>query len=149
MIRQFIILGFYAVGILLLSTSCSPAVYYSQVNSAPTKNARAGKTADGQVIEGTASYYAQKFHGRKTASGEIYDMNKLTAAHRDLPFGTWIDVKNLENGKSVRVRVNDRGPFMADRILDLSLQAAKELDMIRKGTASVQIIILTENNNNL
>ena len=91
---------------------------------------------------GYTSYYAHKFHGRPTASGEIYDMNGLSAAHRELPLGTIIRVTHLSNGKSVVVKVNDRGPFVGDRILDLSLGAAKKLDMVKEGVARVKIEIV-------
>lgn len=91
---------------------------------------------------GYTSYYAHKFHGRPTASGEIYDMNGLSAAHRELPLGTIIRVTHLGNGKSVVVKVNDRGPFVEGRILDLSLGAAKKLDMVNEGVARVKIEIV-------
>ncbi|MDX1905061.1 MAG: septal ring lytic transglycosylase RlpA family protein [Thermonemataceae bacterium] len=94
---------------------------------------------------GMASYYAGKFHGRKTASGEIYDKNKLSAAHRTLPFGTMLKVTNLKNNKSVIVKVTDRGPFAHARIIDLSQAAAQNIDMIRSGTAKVQIETVGEN----
>ena len=88
------------------------------------------------------SYYADDFHGKKTASGEKFDMHAMTAAHRTLPFGTRIRVTNLENGKSVVVRVNDRGPFAEGRILDLSLAAAKKLEMTGKGTVKARVEVL-------
>jgi len=94
------------------------------------------------VLEGVASYYADQYNGRPTASGETYDMNDLTAAHRTLPFGTRLAVTNVSNGKTVEVRVNDRGPFKAGRIIDLSLEAARRLDMITPGTARVTLRIL-------
>ncbi|MGP1362605.1 MAG: septal ring lytic transglycosylase RlpA family protein [Bacteroides sp.] len=91
--------------------------------------------------EGQASYYADKFHGRSTASGEKYDKTLFTCAHMTLPYGTNLKVTNLENGKSVVVRVNDRGPFSPNRIIDLSKAAAETLDMITKGLAKVRIEI--------
>jgi len=94
------------------------------------------------VIEGISSYYGPKFHGRLTASGEVFDMHQLTAAHKTLPFGTRIRVTNLDNNKQVVVIINDRGPFVKDRILDLSLGAAKKIDLIQSGTAKVKIEIL-------
>ncbi len=94
------------------------------------------------TLEGIASYYADDFNGKKTANGETYDMNGLTAAHRSLPFGTKVRVTNLDNGKQVVVRINDRGPFQLSRIIDLSLGAAKELDMIAKGTAKVKLEVI-------
>jgi rare lipoprotein A len=96
----------------------------------------------GSQLEGVASYYADEFHGRKTANGETYDMNALTAAHRTLPFNSLVRVTNRENGKAVVVRINDRGPFKADRVIDLSLAAAKVLGMIPRGTASVTIDVV-------
>jgi len=94
------------------------------------------------VEEGTASYYADEFNGRKTSNGEIYDMNALTAAHQTLPFNTRVKVTNLSNGRSVVVRINDRGPFKDQRIIDLSLEAAKSIGMIGPGTARVRIEVL-------
>ena len=91
---------------------------------------------------GLASYYGHKFHGRPTASGEIFDMNGISAAHRELPLGTVIRVTHLGNGRSLKLKVNDRGPFIDNRILDLSLGAAKRLDMIEEGVAKVKIEIL-------
>ena len=88
---------------------------------------------------GVASYYAHKYHGRTTASGERFDMNDLTAAHKTLPFGTRVRVTNLDNGKSVTVRVNDRGPFVKGRVIDLSLAAAKKVDMVHAGLANVEV----------
>ncbi|SNZ11352.1 rare lipoprotein A [Persephonella hydrogeniphila] len=90
-----------------------------------------------EVIKGYASYYGKKYHRRKTASGEIYNMYDYTAAHRFLPFGSIIVVKNLKNGKKVKVRINDRGPFVRGRVLDLSYVAAKKLGMIRDGIVPV------------
>ncbi len=90
---------------------------------------------------GLASYYGKKFHGRKTANGETFNMYKLTAAHRVLPLGTMIKVTNLENGRWVEVKVNDRGPFIEGRILDLSFAAGLELEMVKSGTAKVMIEI--------
>jgi rare lipoprotein A len=89
-----------------------------------------------------ASYYAHEFNGRTTASGETFNMNELTAAHKTLPFNTRVRVTNLDNGRDVIVRVNDRGPFVDDRIIDLSLEAAKRIGMIGAGTAKVTLEIL-------
>ncbi|MEE9224609.1 MAG: septal ring lytic transglycosylase RlpA family protein [Bacteroidota bacterium] len=100
-----------------------------------------------EVQEGIASYYAEKFHGRTTSNGEVFDMYKFTAAHRSLPFGTKVRVKNLENGRQVIVRINDRGPFKLDRIIDLSYAAAKQLQMMGPGTAKVQLEIIEMGDN--
>ena len=90
----------------------------------------------------TASFYAEKFHGKRTSNGEIFNMNDLTCAHKSLPFNTILKVTNLSNGKSVQVRVNDRGPFVAGREIDLSKAAAKKIGMINSGTAKVKIQIV-------
>jgi len=94
------------------------------------------------TLEGIASYYAHDFHGKQTSNGETFDMNALTAAHRTFPFGTKVRVTNLENNKTVVVRVNDRGPFKEGRMMDLSMGAAKEIDLIRTGTARVRLEVL-------
>lgn len=94
--------------------------------------------------QGVASWYGPDFHGKATANGEIYNMNDLTAAHRTLPFNTIVLVENLENGRSVVVRINDRGPYIDNRIIDLSRQAAREIDMINAGIASVEITLIEE-----
>lgn len=93
-------------------------------------------------LEGIASYYAEEFHGRTTSNGERYDMHALTAAHRSLPFNSRVRVTNLENDRSVEVRINDRGPFKDGRVIDLSWKAAMELGLIATGTAPVRIEIL-------
>lgn len=96
----------------------------------------------GYVEIGEASWYGPEFHGRKTSSREIFDMHDLTAAHRTLPFGTVVQVTNLENSRTVTVRINDRGPFVKDRIIDLSYAAARMLGMIGPGTARVRIEVI-------
>lgn len=96
----------------------------------------------GFVQEGTASWYGKKFHGRKTSSGEVYDMYAMTAAHKSLPLPSYVQVKNLRNGRSVRVRVNDRGPFHGNRIIDLSYAAAAKLGIIKTGTGLVEVRVL-------
>ena len=96
-------------------------------------------SSDGFTQKGIASWYGPKFHGKKTSSGEIYDMYAMTAAHKTLPLPTYLEVKNLENGRKVIVRVNDRGPFHDNRVVDLSYTAAVKLDVIGKGTALVEI----------
>ena len=91
------------------------------------------------VQTGNASFYHDKYHGRETANGEIYRKGKLTAAHKTLPFGTKVKVTNLQNGKKVKVRINDRGPFVGGRIIDLSKKAARRIDMLDAGVSSVEI----------
>ena len=98
--------------------------------------------AKGFSQKGIASWYGKKFHGRKTSSGEVYNMYALTAAHKTLPLGTWVRVRRVDTGKLVVVRVNDRGPFVHGRIIDLSYTAAKQLGMVGPGTASVEVVAL-------
>lgn len=98
---------------------------------------------EGFVEEGIASWYGGKFHGRKTANGELYDMYEKTAAHKTLPFGTHVKVANLSNGKEVLVRINDRGPFVKGRIIDLSFAAAKDIALIDPGTTRVRLVALS------
>ena len=99
--------------------------------------------APGYTETGYASWYGDPYHGRRAANGEIYDKNKLTAAHLTLPFGTQVKVTDLENNRSVRVRINDRGPFVKGRILDLSLAAARQIQMIGPGTALVRVEVVS------
>ena len=96
----------------------------------------------GEIESGIASWYGEPYHGRRAASGEIYDMEQLTAAHRTLPFETWVEVTNLNNEKTVDVRITDRGPFIEGRIIDLSLAAARELDMVRAGIVPVRLRVI-------
>jgi rare lipoprotein A len=91
---------------------------------------------------GVASFYGREWNGHRTASGERFDPNALTAAHRTLPFGTRVRVTNLDNGRQIVVRINDRGPFVRGRVLDLSRAAAKKLDFLATGTATVRIDVL-------
>lgn len=103
-----------------------------------------------QLIEsGIASWYGPGFQGKKTANGETFNTNGFTAAHRTLPFDTEILVKNVSNGKSVTVRINDRGPYAKDRIIDLSKAVAKKLDIIDKGTAPVELYLLNQSPNSI
>ncbi len=101
-----------------------------------------GASEEPLLLQGEASYYDDEFAGRTTSSGEVYSPGGLTAAHRSLPFNTRLRVTNLENGLSVVVRVNDRGPWKAKRIIDLSREAARRLKMIGAGTAQVRLEIL-------
>ena len=96
-------------------------------------------------LQGTASYYGGKFHGRKTASGERFNQHGLTAAHKTLPLGTKVRVTNLRNGESVDVKINDRGPFHKGRVLDLSKGAAREIGMLGAGTAKVKVEVIAKN----
>jgi len=96
----------------------------------------------GYTEQGNASWYGDPFNGRRASNGEIYDMYKLTAAHRTLPFDTRVRVTNLNNGKSTTVRITDRGPFVEGRIIDLSLAAAREIDLVGPGVAPVRVEVL-------
>lgn len=110
-----------------------------------TQSEKPVKVSTGKILltlEGVASYYAHDFHGKLTSNGEKFDMNALTAAHRTFPFGTKIRVTNLENNRSVMVRVNDRGPFIEGRMIDLSMGAAKEIDLVKTGTARVRLEVI-------
>jgi rare lipoprotein A len=97
----------------------------------------------GQTEDGIASWYGHPYHGRAAANGEIYDMEKMTAAHRTLPFNTWVRVYDLDNNKSTEVRVIDRGPFIDGRIIDLSHAAARQIEMIGPGIARVRIEVIS------
>jgi rare lipoprotein A len=146
--------------VLILLTSCGQqqriVIYpnYPKTGKCKYTYRIKGKTycvrenAYGFVQVGIASWYGPGFHGSRTASGEIYDMYKFTAAHKTLPLGTYVKVINLENGRSVVVKINDRGPFVKGRIIDLSYAAAKKLGMLKKGTALVKIIALGKRNYN-
>ena len=154
--------------VVALAAGCSPSpVYHSGAHVARTSKASgpsrpqsrtaaaptvgnahpldvASITTAGAYQLGVASYYGKAFHGRKTANGEIFNMYKLTAAHRVLPLGTKAKVTNLTNGRWVEVKINDRGPFVEGRILDLSFAAALELEMVKAGTAKVMIELVEE-----
>ena len=99
-------------------------------------------SAQGYVEQGLASWYGRQFHGRPTANGEPYDMYAVSAAHKTLPLGTWVEVQNLENGRSLDLRINDRGPFVDGRIIDLSYGAARKLGVVEPGTARVKVVAL-------
>jgi rare lipoprotein A len=118
---------------------CLPA---SRANTTNSDNSLLQGAQALSVEEGEASYYGDQFEGRLTANGETFRQNELTAAHRTYPFGTMLRVINLRNGQSVIVRVNDRGPLKAGRIIDLSRRAAEELDMIAHGIIPVRVEVL-------
>jgi len=114
----------------------------SRPSGAPPATERQPAVAGEYVEEGVASWYGVPFNGRRTSNGEIYDMREFTAAHRTLPFNAVVRVTNLRNGKQTQVRINDRGPFVADRIIDLSLSAAQAIEMVGPGTAQVRLEII-------
>jgi peptidoglycan lytic transglycosylase len=140
MTRRHALLGLALAGLAFGLVGCATA--RPSPPAAPQSSTTAHPDA-GKRIAGLASWYGQQHHGRRTASGELYDMNKLTAAHRTFPFGTRLRVTNVENGRNVVVRVNDRGPHVDGRILDLSQQAATTLGMIEAGVARVEAVVLT------
>ena len=130
-----------ALRLVLLFAVLAPAVACAS-RAAPSRPASGQiPPGPGWTEEGLASWYGGKdgFEGKPTASGEIYDSSLLTAAHRELPLGTVVDVTNLDNGKTVRVRINDRGPFIAGRVIDLSRAAAREIELIGPGVGPVRI----------
>jgi rare lipoprotein A len=114
----------------------------SKASGAPPAIERQPAVPGEYVEEGVASWYGVPFNGRRTSNGEIYDMHEFTAAHRTLPFGAVVRVTNLRNGKQIQVRINDRGPFVADRVIDLSLSAAQAIEMIGPGTAQVRLELI-------
>jgi rare lipoprotein A len=128
----FAIIAGFALAAFAAASGCSHRV----VAKAPAP-AKIGATESG-----VASWYGVPYHGRRTASGEIYDMEQLTAAHRTLPFQTWVEVTDLDNGKRVSVRVTDRGPFVDGRVIDLSLAAARKIEMVGPGTARVKLKVI-------
>jgi rare lipoprotein A len=108
--------------------------------SAPRTPAKPAKIGDTEI--GVASWYGHPYHGRQAANGEIYDMEKLTAAHRTLPFNTWVRVENISNGMTVDVRITDRGPFVGNRIIDLSHAAAQKITMLGAGITNVKVVVI-------
>jgi len=128
--RRYRLAGLGLVALALAAAGCA-ATKASRPTAAP-----------GTRIVGFASWYGERHQGRATASGEVFDMNKLTAAHRTMPFGTRLRVTNLENGRSVVVRVNDRGPWVNDRVLDVSRAAARTLGMTGDGVTRIEIVVL-------
>lgn len=132
----FILLLFINIGFV---EAGRPGTWQGETKPAKVENAHASK---GSAQVGMASFYGREFDGKPTSSGETYHANHLTAAHRTLAFGTIVRVTNLSNGKKVIVRINDRGPFVKGRIIDLSLAAAKRLDMIDAGVVKVRVEVV-------
>lgn len=130
--RSLPLLSLFAA--LLFATGCA--------GSRPSIGSGNG-ARDGSEAVGFASFYGNEFHGRRTASGERYDSDALSAAHRTLPFGTRVRVTNLKNGRSVVVTITDRGPFRRGRIVDVSRRAARELGMLRAGVARVRLEVIS------
>lgn len=132
----------FSIALLFLQSCASSVRFSSGGTQTDSKTGGGTPIPPGSTFRGMASYYADKFDGRTTANGEIFNQNELTAAHRTLPFGTVLKVTNIKNNRSVIVRINDRGPFAEGRIVDLSRRAAEELDIIRAGVAEVEIEVL-------
>ena len=129
----------------LISRGLIIAVFIGEplaLSAKETQHHQSSAISHAKPITGVASFYGGKFQGKRTASGEIFNANAMTAAHRTLPFGTQIMVTNLRNGRSVVVRVNDRGPHVKGRIIDLSKAAAKKIGIGRAGTARVRLEVL-------
>jgi rare lipoprotein A len=131
------------LGIPVCLSGGSPVPTAGPATGAIVRVARSSATSQAGPV-GRASWYGEFHHGQLTASGETFDMMQLTAAHRTLPLGTRLRVINLENGRMVRVRVNDRGPYVDGRILDLSLGAARALDMVERGVVPVRLDIIAK-----
>lgn len=151
-----IYVAFFLLTLIGLLLSCAPSSRYTTQTTTTPRSRYYRSTPvperippsgveyrSGQTFVWLSSFYGRDFHGRKTANGEIYDMYALTCAHRELPFGTLLKVTNPVNGKSVNVRVNDRGPFIQGRDLDLSKGAAEQLGMIERGIKELQIEIIS------
>jgi rare lipoprotein A len=115
----------------------------TQTNAAAERDGKRPESMMRRVLRGKASWYGPRFHGKKTANGDIFDQQKLTAAHKTLPLGTKAIVTNLENGNTVEVEINDRGPYVPGRVIDLSFAAAKQLGFIKSGIAPVEVVLLT------
>jgi rare lipoprotein A len=141
------------VSALAISTGCAhkqptrAATPTTTPNTASKKNSQtsapqAAPAKIGETETGFASWYGNPYHGRRSASGEIYDMEQFTAAHRTLPFQTWVEVTDLDNGKKVEVRITDRGPFVDGRVIDLSLAAARKIEMVGPGVAKVKLRVI-------
>jgi rare lipoprotein A len=132
--------------LVLLSITCLLFVCIETYASDRTKTSSGTSSSQlskpGQTAKGVASWYGQHHHGRRTASGEIFNQHRFTAAHRTLPFGTKLAVTNLRNGKSVEVQINDRGPFIRSRLIDLSYAAARALGLVKFGKAPVKVEVL-------
>jgi len=145
------------IALMALLASCGGSGHTTRVINTPETRELAGwqkpYEVDGQRYQplrdhrgfrqhGIASWYGRKFHGRKTSNGEVYDMYGLSAAHKTLPLGVYVKVTHLGNGRHIVVRINDRGPFVAGRIIDLSYGAAKKLGIVESGTAQVELVAL-------
>ncbi len=137
----------FALAFMVNCSSLSPNIRFADSGGGSTDTYEQSEedgdfTPTGKTFTGVASFYHDKFNGRKTSNGEIFDNHKFTCAHKTLPFGTMLKVTNTSTGQSVIVKVNDRGPFVRGRVLDLSRAAARQIGMIGDGVATVKIEIM-------
>ena len=146
---KFLIYTSVIISSTFFNCSNAPRYYKSEntnVNRPSKKVSKSGKEkkfkGHRKIIKGISSFYAEDFHGKLTANGEVYDMYGLSAAHKTLPLNTIVRVTNLSNGKSQILRINDRGPYIDGRILDCSYGAAKKLDFLTEGTTEVEIVVM-------
>lgn len=137
--RQLLLLGVCVLLLLTMSVGCAKR---KRGPSVPVSKRPAMTPTVGATEEGIASWYGHPYHGRRTANGETYDQELMTAAHPSLPFNVWVTVNNLDNGQQTTVRINDRGPFVKGRIIDLSRAAARAVSMLGPGTAKVRITVI-------
>lgn len=157
--KTLVIAAFAALAICATSCKSTSTVSSTKTNVTSANSANSSKnevvaskalkttnsnSTQGTVMKGGASYYADKYEGRKTANGEIFSQKKFTAAHKTLKFGTVVKVTNQENNKSVEVRINDRGPYVSGRIIDLTRAAAEAIDMVKSGVAQVTVEVIKE-----
>ena len=136
--------------LIFIFYSCSPAPRYNsssiknkkQIAKKVSKRNTSKFNKETTIYEGVASYYGPNFHGKLTANGEVYDKDGISAAHKTLPLNSLVKVTNIDNGKSVTLRINDRGPYIKGRILDCSYGAAKKLDFVNEGTTEVKVEVI-------
>lgn len=138
--KKFILILIITLAFISCSNSKKRSVLY------PKSVTQDSRFEVGRTIKGKASWYGRYFHGKKTASGEKYNMNDLTAANKTLPFGTIVKVKNLDNNKTVKVKINDRGPFVKGRMIDLSKKAFEKISPLGVGILNVEVTILDTSN---
>ena len=137
---------FFCIFFLIFSCTSAPRYHSSNINVANDNKSSSFKKQKTKkyktVYKGVSSWYGPDFHGKLTANGEVYDQYGITAAHKELPLNTVVRVTNLDNNKSIILRINDRGPYAKNRILDCSYGAAKKLDFLNQGTANVKIEVI-------
>jgi peptidoglycan lytic transglycosylase len=134
--------------VTIIATIATSGCAHRVTAKSPASVSQPAPARIGITESGVASWYGEPYNGRRSASGEIFDMQQFVAAHRTLPFQTWVEVTDLDNGKKVCVRIIDRGPFTKGRIIDLSLAAAREIEMVGPGTARVKLKVIEPPNVN-